>query len=183
MLPIHFHYRSYTLAHRMNLLLLRTTPYFSAYYDSHNDWLFIDWRGYLTLAAVQMACLELADVYQQRAYTRVLNSNAQVVGAHWDAAHWLSREFLPQLRLAGIEHLAWVCAPSARGYNMARSIARQLPQLPITLFDDVELAVVWLQRMRLAFEARYALLPRFSKLGQPASQPNQVLAGWLAAQW
>lgn len=167
----------------MDLLLLRTNPYFSAYYDSQNDWLFVDWRGYLTLAAVQMACLELADVYQQRAYTRVLNSNTQVLGAHWDAANWLSREFLPQLRLAGIEHLAWVCAPSARGYNMACSIARQWPQLPITLFDDMELAVVWLQRMRLSFGAKYVLLPRFSKLGMAATPPPQLLVDWLAAQW
>jgi hypothetical protein len=130
----------------MNLHLLRSTPTIAIYYDSWNNWLFADWQGELTLAAVQAACFELAQCVLQRPYARVLNSNAQITAAQWEVAPWLAQSFLPFLTLAGIEKLAWVCAPHLRGRNSMPAVRSQLPLLQLALFDELEEAVSWLQQ-------------------------------------
>jgi hypothetical protein len=130
----------------MTLQLLRKTPILALYYDSGNDWLFADWQGELTLATVQEACLELANCVLQRPYARVLNSNAQVTTVQWEVAAWLVEEFMPYLGLAGVEKLAWVCAPNLRSRNVVHTILNRLPLLQLALFDELDEAVVWLQR-------------------------------------
>jgi hypothetical protein len=119
----------------MTLQLLRKTPILALYYDSGNDWLFADWQGELTLATVL-----------QRPYARVLNSNAQVTTVQWEVAAWLVEEFMPYLGLAGVEKLAWVCAPNLRSRNVVHTILNRLPLLQLALFDELDEAVVWLQR-------------------------------------
>jgi hypothetical protein len=143
----------------MRLHLLRTTPHITIYYDTHNDWLFLDWKGELTLTAVQDACLEIARCFLQRAYPRVLNSNLQVTSMNWNIAGWLALEFMPHLSVAGVEHLAWVCAPSLWGRSVVQRIVSLLPHFVISLFDDVEMAAAWLQQTRLECTRGY-LLPQ-----------------------
>jgi hypothetical protein len=130
----------------MTLHLLRSTPILTIYYDSWNGWLFADWQGELTLATVQEACLELGECLLQRPYARVLNSNTQVTTVQWEVAAWLAEEFFPYLGLAGVERLAWVCAPNLRGRNIAHAILNRLPILQLSLFDELDEAVSWLQR-------------------------------------
>ncbi|NML64358.1 hypothetical protein HHL22_03985 [Hymenobacter sp. RP-2-7] len=138
----------------MPLQLLRATPQISIYYDSCNDWLFLDWQGELDLPALQLACLELALVCLPRHYPRVLNSQAQLTSISWDASAWLARYFLPYLVTAGIERVAWVSGRSTRGHDVVHDLLYRLPPVPITFFDDVEMAVDWLQRSRLARPGR-----------------------------
>ena len=144
----------------MNLTLIRHTPAVAIYYDSHNNWLFADWQGELTLGAVAAGCLELAQCYLTHTYPRVLNSNAQVTGVDWDVSPWLARYFLPFMSLAGVEQLAWVCGPTLRGRGMAQDIAQRLPQLALDVFDDLESAVSWLTNTQLRYAAKCALPPR-----------------------
>ena len=56
------------------------------YFDTSNNWLFIDWAGNLTLSQVQHTCLAIVRCYQYHAYPRVLNSNAQVTSIALDVA-------------------------------------------------------------------------------------------------
>lgn len=130
----------------MNLHLLRSTPTIAIYYDSWNNWLFADWQGELTLPAVQAACLELGRCVLRRPYARVLNSNVQVTTTQWEVAGWLAQEFLPFLTLAGIEKLAWVCAPGLRGRNIVQTIINRLPLLQLAIFDELDEATSWLQQ-------------------------------------
>jgi len=132
----------------MNLQLLREAPGICIYYDTCNDWLFIDWQGDLSLRAIQRATLELAQCVLARPYTRVLNSNLLVTSISWEAAPWMLRELLPHLHLAGVEHLAWVRPESLRGQQLVNSMLSQLPGLCVALFDEMDLAVTWLQRHR-----------------------------------
>lgn len=133
----------------MNLQLLRTAPGLSVYYDTCNDWLFIDWEGELTLRTVQLASLALAQCVLERPYARVLNSNLLATSSSWDMAPWLACEVLPYLRLAGIDHLAWVRPPALRGQYMVNALLSRLPGLAVALFDDLDQAVTWLTRHRL----------------------------------
>jgi alpha-galactosidase/6-phospho-beta-glucosidase family protein len=130
----------------MQLHLLRTTTCLSIYYDSSNNWLFLDWTGNLTLPAVQEACVAVAQCYLQRTYSRVLNSNLQVKGISWSVATWLGMEFLPYMAVTGVEHVAWVSASSLPGRNLVQTMLQWVSEPVLKLFDNTEEAIAWLQQ-------------------------------------
>ncbi|OGX90337.1 STAS/SEC14 domain-containing protein [Hymenobacter coccineus] len=132
----------------MRLHLIRKTDCVSIYYDSLNEWLFLDWEGELTLLDVQTACLEVARCFLPRPYARVLNSNEQVTGVSWSVAAWLARDFLPHLTVAGITHIAWVYSSSVRARHVVQTVLNWLPGPALTSFDDLDAAVTWLQHIR-----------------------------------
>ena len=129
----------------MNLQPLCTSVHVSVYFDTANNWLFIDWHGDLTLAKVQLACLELAHCYLSHSYPRVLNSNAQVLSITPDVSDWLVSTFMPALDMAGVQQMAWVFPPQLRDRNSVLDTFTRFPHMAISLFDDVEDAVSWLQ--------------------------------------
>jgi len=131
----------------MQLQLLSATSCLSIYYDSHHQWLFLDWAGELTLPAVQEACVAVAQCYLARTYTRVLTSNLQVTQVGDLVGMWLSAEFLPYLNVAGVKQVAWVSAPSLVS-RQAQTVVNRLPNLVLNLFDNTEEAIGWLQQMR-----------------------------------
>jgi hypothetical protein len=144
----------------MNLKYLCSAPHLAVYFDSWNNWLYVEWEGALTLPVVQYACLEVAQCFVKHAYPRVLNSHAQVTSMPWDVAPWLVKRFFPGLHAAGIEQLAWVHAPDVRGHSIAEQAMQQLPELNISLFNDIEQATSWLQKTNPAYQTGGPLLPR-----------------------
>jgi hypothetical protein len=116
------------------------------YFDQLNNWVFVDWAGELTLEAVQHTCLGIAHCFLGHYYPRVLNSNAQVTHVSHDVAQWLSSEYLPALRLTGVEQMAWVVPQGLRARNRILDTVNLFPHIAIDLFDDVESAVTWLQQ-------------------------------------
>ncbi|MBF9221438.1 hypothetical protein [Hymenobacter ruricola] len=133
----------------MHLQLLQETPTVSVYHDVTNDWLFADWRGHLTLPMVQANCLTIAQCFLARPYPRILNSNCEVQSMSADVAPWLAGQYLPHLGLAGIEYLAWVCAPDLLLKHLAGEAVRQLRTPMVVMFDDLENACAWLQHTRI----------------------------------
>jgi hypothetical protein len=115
------------------------------YYDQQNNWVFVDWAGALTLDAVQHTCLGIAHCFLNHYYPRVLNNNAQVTHVSHDVAQWLGSEYLPALRLTGVEQMAWVVPEGLRARNRVLDTVNLFPHIAINLFDDVESAVTWLQ--------------------------------------
>jgi hypothetical protein len=166
----------------VNLHLLRSTPTLAIYYDSYNDWLFADWQGALTLAAVQAACLDLTQCLLQRPYAHVLNSNAQVTTVEWEVAGWLAQEFLPALTPAGVARLAWVCSPSLRGRNMVHTILSQRPLLRLSIFDELDEAVDWLRHNRTEYVSGCGLPRRPAADQAHLEQAAQALARSLRHQ-
>ena len=132
----------------MNLTLIHEARCASIYYDTWNDWLFIDWYGDLTLPAVQSTCLALAKCFLLRSYPRVLNSNLRITDVGWEVAATVAHELMPYLDLAGIHQLAWVYAPSLRGQAMANEIMARMPSTTVVLFNDMSEAIAWLQRTK-----------------------------------
>lgn len=130
----------------MNLQLLCSARCADVYYDQTNDWVFVDWRGDLTLETVQHTCLSIARCFLDHSYLRVLNSNALVTGVGWEVAPWLASEFLPALRLTGVEQMAWVVPPALRVRNQVLDTVNLFPHTALSLFHDVETAVAWLQQ-------------------------------------
>ncbi len=134
----------------MKLQLLRYSLHVSVYYDSSNEWLFVDWRGDLSLSQVQAGCLTIAQCFLERSYSRILNNNSDVTSMSANAPGWLAEQYLPHLGLAGIEYLAWVCAPSMLVKHLTTEAVRQLPAPTVNIFDDMADAYSWLQHTRFA---------------------------------
>lgn len=149
----------------MKLHLLHQTKCLAIYYDSGNDWLFLDWHGDLTLQDTKEACVALAHCYLRRPYPRVLNSNAQLESVSWSIAAWLVADFLPHMSLAGVEHVAWICSATLSGRHVVQTIINWLPGFILNIFDDMEGAVGWLQHTRSTHPQGYAIPQR-----SPASQ-------------
>jgi hypothetical protein len=130
----------------MQLHLLRTTACLAIYYDSGNDWLFLDWAGNLTLPAVQEACVAVAQCYLQRTYSRVLTSNLHVTVSGTEVATWLGMEFLPYLAVSGIKHVASISAPALPDRHLVQTVRQWVPDLLLHFFTTTDEAIAWLQQ-------------------------------------
>jgi hypothetical protein len=133
----------------MNLQHLCAARHAEVYFDKDNDWVFIDWEGDLTLYSVQHTCLEIARCFLDNSYPRVLNSNAQVTSVSWEVSKWLGSEFLPALRLTGVEQIAWVAPATLRAHNNVLNTVNLFPHTAICLFEELDEAVAWLQQTAL----------------------------------
>lgn len=164
----------------MNLTFLCAAPHVTIYFDSWNNWLYVEWEGALTLPAVQYACLELAECFVKHAYPRVLNNDSQITSLPWEAAPWLAKHFFPHLKQAGIQQLAWVHAPIVWGLGHTTQLLQHLSHLNISLFADMEEATTWLQQANPAYAGGHVPLPRplaaQTQLAQTVAQFKQALA-------
>jgi len=130
----------------MNLQHLCSVLSAEIYLDKTNNWVFVDWAGELTLHSVHHTCLGIARCFLDYYCPRVLNSNAQVTSASLDVSQWLASEFLPAMTLTGVEQMAWVVPPGIRSRNNTLTTVKLFPHTAISLFEDVEAAVAWLQQ-------------------------------------
>jgi len=67
-------------------------------------------------------------------------------GVSREVTQWLASEFLPALTLVGIKQLAWVVSLALRMRNGILDALKLYPHLALDLFDELELAVAWLQQ-------------------------------------
>jgi hypothetical protein len=130
----------------MNLQHLCSALCAEVYFDQLNNWMFIDWVGELTLETVQQTCLGIARCFLDHYCPRILTSNAQVTSVNWEVSQWLASDFLPALSLTGIEQMAWVVPAPLRARNRVLDKVNLFPHIAISLFDDVEAGVAWLQQ-------------------------------------
>ncbi|QNE38613.1 hypothetical protein F1C16_03115 [Hymenobacter sp. NBH84] len=124
--------------------LLLATSNVKAYYDHANNWLYLDWHGEITLNSVRSNCLQLARCFLIRRYKRILNDNTNVAKVTPEVAPWLANEFLPHLRLLGIEYVAWICSPDMHIQNDTEIALEKLTSPVVALFDDMATAYEWL---------------------------------------
>jgi len=123
---------------------LLTTSCLHAWYEAGSDVLHLEWRGRVTLSAVQTASIQLAQLALARRYTRVLICTYHVQAVGYEVAGWLAPRLLPGVRLLGTTHLAWVCPTSLDGVALAQSLCAGLT-LPTHLFADTPPAEEWLR--------------------------------------
>jgi len=70
----------------MNLQTLCATSTVAAYYDTCNNWLFLEWEGELTLQSIKRDSVAIVRCFLGHNYPRVLNSNAHLTSVEWDVA-------------------------------------------------------------------------------------------------
>jgi hypothetical protein len=131
----------------MQFIPVFSAPSLSVDYDSHRDCLFLSLHGQLELTALQDITLEGQAPSATKAYPArcLVLDNMSLIGT--DTINWLVDRLLPSFHRAGVQHWTWVCNPTLRSHQLAEQVARRLPQLMLTVFDDLEHAATWLQRI------------------------------------
>ncbi|HEX8349631.1 MAG TPA: hypothetical protein VF598_06705 [Hymenobacter sp.] len=159
----------------MEVQLLLTTPHVTAYYDNTNKWLYLDWHGALTLDMVRTSCLMIARCFLTRRFKRILNDNTNVSALTPDVAPWLAKEYLPYMRMVGIEYVAWVYSPNMDVQNDTELALNKLSTPVVALFDDMATAYEWLSSVR--FKSPVMLTPSNMSVTQVISElKNRIVA-------
>ncbi|UOR03744.1 hypothetical protein MUN82_12380 [Hymenobacter aerilatus] len=83
-----------------------------------------------------------------RRYKRILNDNTNVTKITPEVAPWLANDFLPYLRLLGIEYIAWICSSDMQIQNDTEAVLEKLTSPVVALFDDMATAYEWLSTAR-----------------------------------
>lgn len=81
-------------------------------FDSANNWIYANWKGYQSDASVKEGCELLLDALTRLKVEKVLNDNRQVLGIWTGAADWIARDWFPRMRIAGMKKFALVYSPS-----------------------------------------------------------------------
>lgn len=123
-----------------------SAPSLSVDYDSYRDCLFLTLQGQLELVALQDITLEGQELSTAKSYPArcLVLDNMALTGT--ETINWLVDRLLPSFHRAGVRHWTWVCNPTLRSHRLAEQVTKRLPQLTLTIFNDVEHAVTWLHR-------------------------------------
>lgn len=135
----------------MPLALLFATPTLNASYDATSELLVLDWYGPVTLPAVQVASVQLAQFLLTRRYERVLVNTPQAKAVGPEIAQWVRHHLLPGLLQAGIQRVAWLnSVPPANG-PFTPPVRSRLPAAQLRFFTEVTQATAWLHRLPEVF--------------------------------
>jgi len=132
----------------MDLHLLTESSTLGLYQDVENEWLYLDWRGDLTLPIVREGCMTVSKYFLQGNYSKVLNDNTNIMSLTADVSPWLATEFLPYIVVGGIKYIAWVYAPNLNTQHYTHIALSGLKAPIVALFSDVATAYGWLKTAR-----------------------------------
>lgn len=111
--------------------------------------LYVRWHGQLTATEVIRGVQQGKDWCDQLSYALLLNDKSDTGGDWSEALPWLHYEWLPQALAAGVKAMAYVFSPDRENqfasYNL---VAALRPHMAIELFEDLDMALAWLQQQR-----------------------------------
>jgi len=154
--------------------ILLTAPNVTAYYDTVNDWLYLDWHGELDVESIRTNCLQVARCFLTKRYKRILNDNTNITKITHEVAPWLAKEFLPYMRMVGIEYVAWVYSPNMEVQNDTEVALGKLSAPVVALFDDMASAYDWLSSVK--FHSPVMLTPLQSVTQIMTDLKNRILS-------
>ncbi len=123
--------------------LLRAKSYFNLYYYE-DDFLHIDWLGYISVEQVKEGCELIFEAIQYKQCFRAINDNRKVKGSWTQAMKWLEQDFMPRLVQFGVQKIAFLYSlhQSAR-YSVDRLLEVN-DQYEAQTFEDFGAATNWL---------------------------------------
>ena len=126
--------------------LLFRNNFIAIEYSHENDWMYVNWRGYVSHHDVVVGCEEILRLLKEHRITDILNDNTQVEGMWSGASKWLGEVWFPALLEAGLKHFVWVYSPSVLS-RLSTDKTIKYTQNPdfIQVFDDTDLAADWLR--------------------------------------
>lgn len=165
----------------MKLQLLSESPYLRISLDVDRNLIHADWIGYQTVSSVQDGCERILELMAARSASHVLNDNTNVQGIWSGAALWVARDWFPRMRQAGMGRFAWVYSPARFSRISTDMTLAELGEAApyIKVFDDIELALAWLDET----DARLPALQEWTRRADAAGTPKAVIAAVVAQNW
>ncbi|WP_347160369.1 hypothetical protein [Pontibacter chitinilyticus] len=128
-----------------NELLFRNN-FIAIEFQHEDDWMYVNWRGFVSHHDVVDGCEEMLRLVKERQITAILNDNTLVEGMWSGAAKWGGEVWFPALRTAGLQRFAWIYSPSVLSRLSTDKTLRHTKSPDyIKVFDDIDLAKDWLR--------------------------------------
>ena len=125
--------------------LLLESPTLCIYYDTHSDWIYMDWLGEQTVDSVKEGCEKLLTFIVSERCHKVLNDNTRVTNIWSDAAIWVALDIFPRAEKAGLQYLAWIYSPDQFSrLSTDEVLVRQTASIIVVPFNCYEEASNWL---------------------------------------
>jgi hypothetical protein len=119
--------------------------FLSIEHDVGRNWLYNNWQGLLSTAAVMQGCTGVLRVLEATHCPYVLNDNRAVIGSWQQANDWIEREWMPKALAAGMHRFAHIVAPGVFGQASAEEMHLRVgSRFEMQLFQDMETARQWL---------------------------------------
>jgi hypothetical protein len=110
------------------------------------NWLYVNWRGYVTYETVTAGCEQILNSMKEQRCYKILNDNTNVEGIWSGASKWVGQDWFPRMQEAGMDCFAWVYSPSTLSRLSAdKSLRYAKEEVCIKMFDSVEDAANWLR--------------------------------------
>lgn len=117
----------------------------TVYWDSINNWIFVDWRNMPSKETVIRGCEEISKLLTSKKASFILNDNRQLTGTWVLASKWVAEEWFPRIIAAGLKKFAWVESPaSTLSVISAKRSANLNKTGVIMLFKEISEAERWL---------------------------------------
>ncbi|WP_196283156.1 hypothetical protein [Hymenobacter jeongseonensis] len=116
-------------------------------YDTEMDWLYVDWKGVHNQESSQVACEQMLTSLRAWPCHKILNDNSGITHTTMKLTAW-SAWWLEEMRLTGLQYLAWVLPPSLLARQSVETIVHAIDAPRVGTFDDVASAYVWLQQQQ-----------------------------------
>ena len=125
-------------------------PFLRWEYDAENDWLYVDWIGFVSEENIKKGADLILKLVQEHQYAYILNDNRHLCGP-WDSSNnHLECNWVPQVKEAGLRCFAHVLAPNVAGALSAQDLHRRtIGYFNMQLFGDMEKAKHWLRSMQM----------------------------------
>ena len=116
-------------------------------YDEKHCCLHLNWKGYLSDAAIKTGINRFIDLMTEHQVFKVLNDNTHTLGIWTGVASWLVFNARPRARDAGLQAFAHVYGPSrlSRISADAALLLLSASATDIKAFDDIDMARHWLR--------------------------------------
>ena len=120
-------------------------------YHKASQLVYNNWVGYQTFPGVVAGANTCLSVIAEYKCPFLLNDNSKVVGP-WDhALEWLTTDWAPRVRDAGLTHFAHVVSPDSFAAYSARNMHFDIgEQLQMRIFDSIIEGLDWLRASQQA---------------------------------
>lgn len=114
-------------------------------YDSVNHWLYAEWTGTITDAAVREGCMKIVQLLTELNCHKLLNDNTFASAIDSASCEWAAYTWLPLAQTAGLDFFAWVYSPKLQCREWADRAISYCHSPHVAAFEDVATAYSWLQ--------------------------------------
>lgn len=114
-------------------------------YDSQNHWLYAEWKGIITDAAIKEGCNMLVQFIMELRCYKLLNDNTFATAIESTSCEWAANTWLPYAQASGLQYFAWVYSPNLLCRQWADRTISYCSSPHVAAFEDIASACTWLQ--------------------------------------